>query len=311
MVSLQCPALPCATLPLNPPSSCCDATCFHRNECPDAVQKSGWNLLWTWAKPRVQVRPCVLLPPYPCCCNACCLCYCFDCWGWGFWFLACQFSQLLVWQRVNHFRNGGELTKKDNLRKNLARYQVRRRVVYGCYGMFCPIAMSLLCGFQCLGGVMAAAFDIQPTTYVLPKEYLGFAEAFQKTRTIATAAKAYLEEKKKEVMDKDGKLDGLPEAITSDENKPKGVYVGTAQGGNPGQVYTEPNFWIIKPVRMSRGRGISIVNDVGDVRYGDHVVIQRYIPNPMLLDGYKFDLRLYVLVTSFKPLEAFIYRVRP
>ena len=27
----------------------------------------------------------------------------------------------------------------------------------------------------------------------------------------------------------------------------------------------------------------------------------------MVLDGYKFDLRLYVLVTSFHPLEAFVY----
>jgi len=65
--------------------------------------------------------------------------------------------------------------------------------------------------------------------------------------------------------------------------------------------------WIMKPVGLSRGRGISLVNDLSSVVYSETMVVQRYIPNPLLLDGYKFDLRIYVLVTSFNPLEAFIY----
>jgi len=38
------------------------------------------------------------------------------------------------------------------------------------------------------------------------------------------------------------------------------------------------------------------------------MVMQRYLKNPLLLNGYKFDLRIYVLVTSVNPLEAFIYK---
>ena len=38
------------------------------------------------------------------------------------------------------------------------------------------------------------------------------------------------------------------------------------------------------------------------------MVMQRYIKNPLLLNGYKFDMRIYVLVTSVNPLEVFIYK---
>ena len=67
------------------------------------------------------------------------------------------------------------------------------------------------------------------------------------------------------------------------------------------------NLWILKPASSSRGRGITVVDSLEDITYDQLVVAQSYIPRPMCLGGHKFDLRLYVLVTSFNPLEAWLY----
>ncbi|XP_075056807.1 putative tubulin polyglutamylase TTLL2 [Mixophyes fleayi] len=68
------------------------------------------------------------------------------------------------------------------------------------------------------------------------------------------------------------------------------------------------SYWICKPTDMSRGRGIFIFQDIKDLAYDCTVIVQKYITNPLLISGYKFDLRIYVCVTCFCPLTIYVYQ---
>ena len=147
-------------------------------------------------------------------------------------------------QRLNHFRNHYELTRKDNLIKNLKRTmrQLQREGK----------------------DQEAAKYDFFPGTYVLPADYGLFVEEFKQQ-----------------------------------------------QGA----------IWIMKPIGKAQGKGIFLFNKLGQINEWkkDHrwkadnpqaetYVVQRYIENPMLVGNKKFDLRIYVLVTSYSPLTVYMYR---
>lgn len=67
------------------------------------------------------------------------------------------------------------------------------------------------------------------------------------------------------------------------------------------------NLWIVKPSCSSQGKGIFMIDDLSEVPLNESLVVSRYIPNPLLINGLKFDIRLYVLVTSVEPLRIYIY----
>ena len=71
----------------------------------------------------------------------------------------------------------------------------------------------------------------------------------------------------------------------------------------------DESIWIVKPVTGYGGQGIKIVTKANEiVRENDaKVIVQRYLENPFLISGLKFDIRLYALITCIDPLTLYLY----
>ena len=70
--------------------------------------------------------------------------------------------------------------------------------------------------------------------------------------------------------------------------------------------------WIVKPPASSCGRGIRLATSreltAGTLPKEKKYVVQRYVDAPFLgVNGRKFDLRLYALVTSVDPLVVYVH----
>eukprot|EP01063_Lacrimia_lanifica_P014173 TRINITY_DN20814_c0_g1_i1.p1 TRINITY_DN20814_c0_g1~~TRINITY_DN20814_c0_g1_i1.p1 ORF type:complete len:813 (+),score=162.17 TRINITY_DN20814_c0_g1_i1:1-2439(+) len=123
--------------------------------------------------------------------------------------------------------------------------------------------------YRRMPGRAGEAFMIYPETYNLPNESAAFIEAT---------------------------------GLTKDRIRLQQMASGTEGHEGSGAC----GVWIIKPYNLSRARGIEIITHPASIDHAEPMVVQRYIDNPFLIHGHKFDLRLYVLITSFQPLEAYV-----
>ena len=100
---------------------------------------------------------------------------------------------------------------------------------------------------------------------------------------------------------------------------------GECQTINIPQTYnTGKNMWIIKPINLNRGRCIQVLNDTKQiVEYllkiqemkkiegettnfkCEHIILQKYLEKPLLYQGRKFDIRIWILIIGGE--ENFVY----
>ena len=89
------------------------------------------------------------------------------------------------------------------------------------------------------------------------------------------------------------RADGLPGTEIDDTNHGSG---------------TQARCVIVKPSGGAQGKGIYLCMHPRALRTGDDAVAQVYIARPLLLGGYKFDMRIYALITCCDPLRVLVYR---
>lgn len=65
------------------------------------------------------------------------------------------------------------------------------------------------------------------------------------------------------------------------------------------------DLWLIKPKNEDQGRGIKLMKNINEIC--ENCIVTKYISNPHLLNRRKYDLRLYVLITSINPLIIYVF----
>ena len=70
-------------------------------------------------------------------------------------------------------------------------------------------------------------------------------------------------------------------------------------------IFNIKEIYIVKPLASTHGKGVRILTDSTTVPIKG--ILENYIYNPHLINRRKYDMRIYILVTGFRPLKIYIY----
>jgi tubulin polyglutamylase TTLL4 len=74
------------------------------------------------------------------------------------------------------------------------------------------------------------------------------------------------------------------------------------------QTTKEKQKWIVKPPASARGIGVRVISKWNQVPMRRPAIVQRYLDRPFLINESKFDLRVYVYVSSYDPMRIYVFK---
>ncbi|SCU69125.1 tubulin-tyrosine ligase, putative [Trypanosoma equiperdum] len=204
-----------------------------------------------------------------------------------------DFSKLRLFQRINHFPGTWRLGKKDELHRHLVAARVRWNAQIasdsGGYGE--RHRSSTNSNGDCCEGGNSEHMNFFPEAWVLPdeQEELNRVLCAKEERGnvfIAKPTTAACGRGIQLLVAGEPSHSSLMRRLNGVHNNSDSTQRGRGENNTP-------NF------QCSNGADIR--------RSSNRMIVQRYVSDPLLVEGYKFDLRLYVVVTSYVPLRAYLY----
>lgn len=139
-------------------------------------------------------------------------------------------------------------------------------------------------------------FDFHPEGFILPREREAFSRYVSteiqasKSRSLSVDAGARLADGVRRPSSASLLSSGDTTAMNSANSSGKGIGGSLNANSRGGR----PSLWIVKPVASSCGKGISVMTSAqaAAIPKRRKVIVQKYLDDPYLIDGKKFDLRL-------------------